>query len=289
MTRPAAARLHVLLAKESRVALVIRHGTAKSVCTLLWDRKTDRISLGQWMGGRIDIRSCDLSLNGDHFLYSAARSGRSVRKEWTVVSKTPYLKALAYYPGCASGGSFVNRSTYRIRGFRATAEDRETSVLRRVELPEPIPNVYVERLLWGGWSLDPDTVAGRSWGLVRALGAGWKLRHDTQGGYRLNVGEEQLDTKGWDWADLDGKRLVWTCEGCLWTGQLGPKSIVKPRLLHDFNGMRFQAIAAPYEGGKKVSTKTVSFVAARPPVPPPPKAETKKKPDRSKVKPDEED
>src|SRR5207249_7986085 len=61
IVKPVHARLHVLLARESPVGLVIRHGTAKSVCTLLWNRKTDKFTLGQWMRGRIDTESCDLS------------------------------------------------------------------------------------------------------------------------------------------------------------------------------------------------------------------------------------
>jgi hypothetical protein len=49
--KAAAARLHILLAQEGRYGLVIRHGTAKSVFTLLWDRKKDRFTLGQWLRG----------------------------------------------------------------------------------------------------------------------------------------------------------------------------------------------------------------------------------------------
>src|SRR5262249_27226301 len=105
---PVYARLHVLLAKEASVGLVIRHGTAKSVCTLLWDPRRDEFGLGQWMHGRIDTDTCDLSPDGGHFLYTARKYALHkpskyvdpvrVAIAWTVVSRTPYLKALAYYP-----------------------------------------------------------------------------------------------------------------------------------------------------------------------------------------------
>jgi len=36
------ARLHVLLARDAKVGLVIRRGPSKSVCTVLWDRKRDK-------------------------------------------------------------------------------------------------------------------------------------------------------------------------------------------------------------------------------------------------------
>ena|SRR2546430_17450600 len=102
--KPAYARLHVLLAREARLGLVIRHGTAKSVCTLLWDRKKDKFALGQWMRGRIDIETCDLSPNGEHFLYTARKyvNAASQVPEWTVVSRTPKAKRLSR---CKIGGS----------------------------------------------------------------------------------------------------------------------------------------------------------------------------------------
>src|SRR5437588_13066224 len=110
--KPAYARLHVLLAREAPLGLVIRHGTAKSVCTLLWDRKKDKFTLGQWMRGRIHIETCDLSPDGKHFLYAAQKYVKGYSQDWTVVSRTPYLKAVAYYPQ-RWGGWFVNRSEER--------------------------------------------------------------------------------------------------------------------------------------------------------------------------------
>src|SRR6267378_7912415 len=55
------ARLHVLLAREAKIGLVIRRGPSKSVCTVLWNRERDTFKLGQWMRGRIYERRCDLS------------------------------------------------------------------------------------------------------------------------------------------------------------------------------------------------------------------------------------
>jgi len=45
--KPARARLNVLLARDARLGLVIRHGPAKPVCTLLWNRKKDEFTPGQ--------------------------------------------------------------------------------------------------------------------------------------------------------------------------------------------------------------------------------------------------
>src|SRR5258706_5167416 len=59
------------------------------------------------MRGRIEIGTSGLSPDGEHFLYSAHKYVNAVAQtqQWTVVSRTPYLKAFAYYPGRGAGGS----------------------------------------------------------------------------------------------------------------------------------------------------------------------------------------
>jgi hypothetical protein len=58
--------------------------------------------------------------------------------------------------------------------------------------------------------------------------------------------EEVLAQPEWEWADLDGKRLVWAERGRLHAARFGRTGLREQRLLQDFNGMRFEAIAAPY-------------------------------------------
>ena len=50
----------------------------------------------------------------------------------------------------------------------------------------------------------------------------------------------------WEWADLDGKRLVWAEGGTLWAAEVRPRGIVNEVQLHDFNEMTYRRIAAPY-------------------------------------------
>lgn len=49
MTKPVPARLHVLLAREAPLGVVIRRGPSKTVCTINWDRRRDEFTVGQWM------------------------------------------------------------------------------------------------------------------------------------------------------------------------------------------------------------------------------------------------
>jgi hypothetical protein len=50
----------------------------------------------------------------------------------------------------------------------------------------------------------------------------------------------------WEWAELDRGTLVWAESGCLYRAPVLPNELGAPRLLHDFNAMSFEPIAAPY-------------------------------------------
>lgn len=93
------ARLHVLLAQDAKVGLVIRRGPSKLVCTVLWNRERNTFKLGQWMRGRIYERRSDLSPDGKHFIYFAMNGKweSETKGAWTAISRVPYLNALALY------------------------------------------------------------------------------------------------------------------------------------------------------------------------------------------------
>jgi hypothetical protein len=123
---------------------------------------------------------------------------------------------------------------------------------------------------------------------VKPAGAGWELRHSPQRGYSLSFGQVEADTNGWEWADIDGERLVWAMNGCLWAGHMRRNGIHRITLLHDFNGMSFERLAAPYEGGRPVTqepvTKGTFPAAARSPIGKRPHA-LRRKPNRKKIRP----
>jgi hypothetical protein len=58
------ARLHVLLARDSDNAVIIRRGPSRKTCVIGWERKSDTFRVGQWLHGRIYERRCDLSPDG---------------------------------------------------------------------------------------------------------------------------------------------------------------------------------------------------------------------------------
>jgi hypothetical protein len=50
----------------------------------------------------------------------------------------------------------------------------------------------------------------------------------------------------WEWADVDGERLLWAEGGKIFAAAIEPGGLGPAKLLYDFNGMTFQEIEAPY-------------------------------------------
>jgi hypothetical protein len=270
-------RLHVLLARESPRAVVIRRGPSKTVCVIGWDRRTDEFTVGQWMRGRIYERRADLSPDGKHLIYFAmnGRWDTKVRGSWTAVSRAPFLKALALWAkgDCWHGGGlFTDDRRYWLNdGYGHTPLLTSSRVTRRTDWQPSAYyggeclTPYYNRLQRDGWVLRADLREGSGEDSPEVFdkpGAhGWILRkfchaeigapqgkgvyHDRHALVRED-GVETLALPEWEWADLDGKRLVWAEGGRLHVARFGRAGLREQRLLHDFNGMQFEAIAAPY-------------------------------------------
>ena len=278
-------RLHVLLAAQANVGIVIRRGPSKQFCTLLWDRATDTFTLGQWLKGRIYEHCCDLSPDGKYFLYFAmnARRSRIGPLCWTAVSRAPYLKALALYgeeETWVGGGHFINNKKYTVNlgvFFQVIRQSTEVEwqkpnfKARALPIDEvqsmskyPIGNLgmYCHRLEREGWLLTTGAIKhhfvfekplNRNWLLKVLLNNGNALNQlgkgSTWGEYTLiNLGtREQHHFPDWEWADLDRSRLVWAAKGQIWAASLDKNGLRDEKMLYDFNDMRFEAIKAPYD------------------------------------------
>jgi hypothetical protein len=271
------ARLHVLLASMNSSAVVIRRGPAKSVCTIGWDRKTDEFTLGQWLRGRIYERRADLSPNGRYLIYFAMNGKWSseARGSWTAVSRAPWLHAVALYGkgDCWHGGGlFTSNTKYWLNGAGCYAGvQRESGEVRRDEAYRPegqyggeCPSVYYRRLQRDGWRLKDKLSAGKFDTCTifeKELPKDWLLRkyaHEQVGappGNGCYWDEHELENtksgervlgKKWEWAELDGKSLIWAEGGCLHRAPVLREHLGTAKMIHDFNDMRFEPRAAPY-------------------------------------------
>jgi hypothetical protein len=51
---------------------------------------------------------------------------------------------------------------------------------------------------------------------------------------------------GWEWADVDGGRVLWTESGKMFAAEIETGGLGPAEMLYDFNDMTFQEIEAPY-------------------------------------------
>lgn len=271
-----APRLHVLLARDAPVGVVLRRGPSKQICTIGWDRETDTFKLGQWLKGRIFERRSDLSPDGKYMIYFALNGKWTSESlgSWTAISRAPYLKAIAFFgKGDAwhGGGLFTGPRTYWLNGANYHRTLRDTKELRRQEKTNlPVyPHgeclgVYYPRLQRDGWAYveRKDRAQGKNVDVFEKPAAqGWMLRKlahadiDAPPGRGCYWDEHQLVQTAtghkaffpqWEWAEMDRERLVWAEHGKLYAGTLASEGLTAQRMLHDFAGMEFEAIAAPY-------------------------------------------
>jgi hypothetical protein len=268
-------RLHVLLARDAPHAVILRRGPSKTACSIGWDRRKDTFTTGQWLRGRIYERRSDLSPDGKHLIYFAM-NGRWTSEtggSWTAISKAPYLKAVTLLGkgDCWHGGGlFRTTSTYWLNDGHGHKPLLVSSNIGREKTWQPpayyggeCPHVYFNRLQRDGWILRPDVTPENDAHVVfeKPAGSGWILRkfchagidhpegkgvyHDGHALVRADTAET-LSLPDWEWADLDGKRLVWTARGRLFAAKPKGSGLRDERMLHDFNEMSFTALAAPY-------------------------------------------
>lgn len=265
-------RLHVMLARTADVGVILRRGPSKSVCSILWDRRKDRFETGQWLRGRIYERRSDLSPDGKYLIYFAMNGRWSSRTKgsWTAISRAPYLKAIALFGkgDCwHGGGMFTGRRTYWINEGYGHFPMQQTTEVSLDKNFRPVayyggecPNVYYQRLQRDGWELMASASTAACDVFEKKLPNGWILRKFAHAqtnappgkgcywdGHELeHVLYGRIDAATWEWADLDGRSVVFTKGGCLYRAAFTKTGLAEPVLLRDFSDMEFEAIKAPY-------------------------------------------
>lgn len=260
-----AARIHVLLASNAPIGVVLRRGPSKRVATLLWDRRHDRFEMGQWLKGRIYERKCDLSPDGKHLIYFAldGKWDREAKGAYTAISRAPFLKALSLFAmgdTYHGGGIWDDDRTYWLNDGYGHTIVRESSEFQRSKREDRCPgfdcdwnDLYFRRLKKDGWErlhgqegAAFSKAAGKGWNLIKAVlddRDRYVLFHDESG--------EHISTS-WEWAEIDngnpvlGKRVVWAKAGELWCANMSGDGLDSQQRLYDFNPMTFEPIKAPY-------------------------------------------
>jgi hypothetical protein len=256
------------------MAVAIRRGPSKTVCTVLWDRRDDSFKVGQWLRGRIYERRSDLSPDGKHLIYFAmnGRWSSETGGSWTAVSNAPFLKAVTLYAkgDCWNGGGlFTSKRSYWLNQTADQTLLNESKLIRDDKFqPKPYGNectgVYYVRLERDGWTLKEQSRRDLLHGVAvfdKAIGKGWVLRkyaHEqvySPAGKGCYWDEHELvqESRGiqrqfpdWEWAEAEGNQVMWVSEGKLWKAYLKAEGLSDEKCLFDFNPMKFEAIQAPY-------------------------------------------
>ena len=123
-------RLFIIPARDRPMALILRRGPAAWYHLIRWDTTKDTFEHGAWFRGRIYEERCDLSPDGELFLYFALQGRRwqtTYKGAWTAISRVPWLHALTLWPQghtWGGGGCFVsNRKAVLWTGDLTTHPD----------------------------------------------------------------------------------------------------------------------------------------------------------------------
>lgn len=146
-------RINLIHAAAAPVAVVLRHGPGDWTHLALLNTQTDALTHGAWFNGRVYENSCDLSPDGELFLYKALPSIKAVkaargkhvpveipsgdqtelRGAWTAISRPPWLVPLARWShgNAWDGGGYFT-------------EPRKLTILSRHEIPSERPQSLLE-------------------------------------------------------------------------------------------------------------------------------------------------
>lgn len=280
-----ATRIFGVMARAAPRVVLIRRGPSKRVLLVTWDTVKHQFHAGQWLKGRIYEERCDLSPDGEHFIYLAA-SNKAPLYAWTAVSRPPFLTALTLWPNMGTwggGGLFESNRVILLNsnytglkpatGFRVPRGIRVAPIASwagRGE-DEPIQSMRMQR---DGWVLADEGSCTEyrhdgpfKWAFLEPRR--WRKRWDRLILERrlLGVGEQNgpwhvhehrvLDADGVmlrdlgrsDWADWStGGELLFTREGRVYRLPVSVRGIPgEAEELIDLRPLTFEALPPPRE------------------------------------------
>ncbi len=244
------AKVHILLARESSLALIIRRKPTKRTCTILWDRADNTFSSGDCVT-MIEAKYCDLSPDGKHLFYFAG-----IRNNyWVAICKTPILSdKVVHLKHPVYGGNFIDNNKFQVHNpFNYFFEKEEFIKSSHFHLKNSFIDgegddyyrAYINRLIRDGWevlTIENKNIGYKKYILKKKLTYSWHLEKTFIGRreeYRLIKNNEAIDCLGWDWAEYDKGELLFTKEGCLYRLDKIPH-IDNAELIKDLNNITEQ-------------------------------------------------
>ena len=164
------------MARRKPRAVVLLRGPSGWYHLVLWNTAQDVFEHGAWFKGRIYEERCDVSPDGELFLYFAMKGGTwntSYRGSWTAVSRPPWLFALTLWPQgdtWGGGGRFFDDRSIVLNGVCGTHPDHPLVGLDVVEKKcERVANRSLPEFEWSGFDHSGYPVFAREGCLYRRL------------------------------------------------------------------------------------------------------------------------
>jgi len=253
----ASARLHILLAKESSVAVIIRRKPSKTACTILWDRKDDTFKVGDCVT-KIVAHFCDLSPDGKSLFYYAGIQD----SYWTAICKTPILRdKLVHFDNTSYGGNFIDNEQFQLhdpRGYRFYRDDfinSSTFSLKHSVIKgegNDYNKSYISRLVRDGWrvvNVEYEKEENVQTTLHKEISKSNYVLEKTiflhKEEYKIVTQNSLIECSDWDWAEYDKNELLFTKKGCLYRLKDIP-NIEKAELIKDLNHFNVQFNKQPF-------------------------------------------
>lgn len=193
-------KLAIIMSRKSPCAVILRRGPTKWYHVMKWNFSNDKIEHGAWIKGRIYETKCDLSDDGELFLYSVYQGSRlstSYSDSYTALSKAPWLKAFALWPQGSTylgGGEFVSD---KILGIWAYPFMRDLHPNHTDTKGYKIVNHTGS----DGWHADEKLVCDAEWSKKDLYGRTVWYR-----GYEIFIREQGVDRKFLNLKDLKPMR-----------------------------------------------------------------------------------
>lgn len=264
------ARIYVLISPQSNQAIIIRTGPAEHNLTIGWNLRSDKFTQGQWLKGKIYIEKCDISPDGQHWVYFAYK-----HHAYTVIARTPYLRALHYFENettYGGGGYFHDDQNISLYVYPIEAKDIQSKNFIINKQPfndNPLHNIpilaaHLKKNEWNCLSLKPWDEGSI---FQKNIDLQWqftmtKIPYDSvrsDGGkkyfaYTLEhlPSHSIITTDDWDWADYDAfnNRMIWAEFGKIMSGKLRVSKtnadLADIKCLLNMNDMVFEPLTAPY-------------------------------------------
>jgi hypothetical protein len=267
-------RLWIVHRPETHHALIIRRGPGKVTGFFGWNRRTNEVTVGQWMKSKVYPFRADISPKGTYLIYFSLNGywNSETKGAYTAVSRYPYLKALDLWPkGDAwhGGGLFVSEKEYVLNGFYIDKPLHQSGKFKisGTMPPSPVlsgedPGIYFPKLLRDGWEYTEtrEEGPGKIHRFVKAINRQLTLEKSFhvslnsppgKGVYYETHKIKGIDDAAFGATDLENldvyrSQLFWTNAGQLFTARFKQNQVSAPVLVHDFNQYEFTAIAAPY-------------------------------------------